>query len=134
MGKIMNKNEIINQYLKLIKKQFKIYHTKDERFISDLRNAVICFAEQQNPLNYEQLILQFGDPQELVANYFSEQSLEKQKKHLQLSWKIKTACIIITCLVLMCCSIYVFKMHQQHKQELDTFIQKEITILEEDSQ
>ena len=40
----MNKNEIINQYLKLVKKQFKKYHTKDERFISDLRNAVVCFA------------------------------------------------------------------------------------------
>ena len=45
-----------------------------------MKDAVISYAAQQDSLDYEQLVSQFGDPQELVNDYFSEQSIDKQKK------------------------------------------------------
>lgn len=77
---------------------------------------------------------QVGDPQELVNDYFSEQSIDKQKKNVCFTWNIKTICIIITVFVLIFSAIYIYNINVQHKKELDTFIQKEVTILKEDPQ
>ena len=49
-------------------------------------------------------------------------------------WNIKTICIIITVFVLIFSAIYIYNINVQHKKELDTFIQKEVTILKEDPQ
>ena len=67
----MTKDKITDEYIKAVQKQFKHYHTTDARFISDLKDAVISYAAQQDSLDYEQLVSQFGDPQELVNDYFS---------------------------------------------------------------
>ena len=72
----MTKDKITDEYIKAVQKQFKHYHAADTRFISDLKNAVISYAAQQDSLDYEQLVSQFGDPQELVNDYFSEQSID----------------------------------------------------------
>ena len=79
----MTKDKITDKYIKTVQKQFKHYHTTDARFISDLKDAVISYAAQQDSLDYEQLVSQFGDPQELVNDYFSEQSIDKQKRSLR---------------------------------------------------
>ena len=92
----MTKDKITDKYIKAVQKQFKHYHTTDARFISNLKDAVISYAAQQDSLDYEQLVSQFGDPQELVNDYFSEQSIDKQKKNVCFTWNIKTICIIIT--------------------------------------
>ena len=63
----MTKDKITDKYIKAVQKQFKHYHTTDARFISDLKDAVISYAAQQDSLDYEQLVSQFGDPQELVV-------------------------------------------------------------------
>ena len=62
----MTKDKITDEYIKAVQKQFKHYHAADTRFISDLKDAVISYAAQQDSLDYEQLVSQFGDPQELV--------------------------------------------------------------------
>ena len=130
----MTKDKITDKYIKAVQKQFKHYHTTDARFISDLKDAVISYAAQQDSLDYEQLVSQFGDPQELVNDYFSEKSIDKQKKNVCFTWNIKTICIIITVFVLIFSAIYIYNINVQHKKELDTFIQKEVTILKEDPQ
>lgn len=130
----MTKDKITDKYIKAVQKQFKHYHAADTRFISDLKDAVISYAAQQDSLNYEQLVSQFGDPQELVNDYFSEQSIDKQKKNVCFTWNIKTICIIITVFVLIFSALYIYNINVQHKKELDTFIQKEVTILNEDPQ
>ena len=130
----IDKDIITDEYIKAVQKQFKHYHAADTRFISDLKDAVISYAAQQDSLDYEQLVSQFGDPQELVNDYFSEQSIDKQKKNVCFTWNIKTICIIITVFVLIFSAIYIYNINVQHKKELDTFIQKEVTILKEDPQ
>ena len=49
----MTKDKITDKYIKAVQKQFKHYHTKDARFISDLKDAVISYAAQQDSLDYE---------------------------------------------------------------------------------
>ena len=85
----MTKDKITDEYIKAVQKQFKHYHAADTRFISDLKDAVISYAAQQDSLDYEQLVSQFGDPQELVNDYFSEQSIDKQKRSLRFSRNVK---------------------------------------------
>ncbi len=69
-GDTMTKDKITDEYIKAVQKQFKHYHAADTRFISDLKDAVISYAAQQDSLDYKQLVSQFGDPQELVNDYF----------------------------------------------------------------
>lgn len=90
----MTKDKITDEYIKAVQKQFKHYHAADTRFISDLKDAVISYAAQQDSLDYEQLVSQFGDPQELVNDYFSEQSIDKQKRSLRFSRNVKITCTI----------------------------------------
>lgn len=96
----MTKDKITDEYIKAVQKQFKHYHAADTRFISDLKNAVISYAAQQDSLDYEQLVSQFGDPQELVNDYFSEQSIDKQKRSLRFSRNVKITCTIVILIVL----------------------------------
>lgn len=76
----MTKDKITDEYIKAVQKQFKHYHAADTRFISDLKNAVISYAAQQDSLDYEQLVSQFGDPQELVNDYFRSNQLISKKE------------------------------------------------------
>lgn len=76
----MTKDKITDKYIKAVQKQFKHYHTTDARFISDLKDAVISYAAQQDSLDYEQLVSQFGDPQELVNDYFRSNQLISKKE------------------------------------------------------
>ena len=84
----MTKDKITDKYIKAVQKQFKHYHTTDARFISDLKDAVISYAAQQDSLDYEQLVSQFGDPQELVNDYFSEQSIDNLYHHYRFRFDI----------------------------------------------
>ena len=52
----MTKDKITDEYIKAVQKQFKHYHAADTRFISDLKDAVISYAAQQDSLDYEQLV------------------------------------------------------------------------------
>lgn len=76
----MTKDKITDEYIKAVQKQFKHYHAADTRFISDLKNAVISYAAQQDSLDYEQLVSQFGDPQELVNDIFRSNQLISKKE------------------------------------------------------
>ena len=78
----MTKDKITDAYIKAVQKQFKHYHAADTRFISDLKDAVISYAAQQDSLDYEQLVSQFGDPQELVNDYFFRSNLLISKRKM----------------------------------------------------
>ena len=91
----MTKDKITDEYIKAVQKQFKHYHAADTRFFSDLKDSVISYAAQQDSLDYEQLVSQFGDPQELVNDYFSEQSILLCQAPLVSLLKILTKVIIV---------------------------------------
>jgi len=46
----MTKDKITDKYIKAVQKQFKHYHAADTRFISDLKDAVISYAAQQDSI------------------------------------------------------------------------------------
>lgn len=113
----MTKDKITDEYIKAVQKQFKHYHAADTRFISDLKNAVISYAAQQDSLDYEQLVSQFGDPQELVNDYFSEQSIDKQKRSLRFSRNVKITCTIVILIVLGCTGIFFYTLNHLAQEE-----------------
>lgn len=111
----MTKDKITDKYIKAVQKQFKHYHTTDARFISDLKDAVISYAAQQDSLDYEQLVSQFGDPQELVTIIFrSNQLISKEKCVFYMEYK--TICIIITVFVLIFSAIYIYNINVHTKR------------------
>lgn len=128
----MTKDKITDEYIKAVQKQFKHYHAADTRFISDLKNAVISYAAQQDSLDYEQLVSQFGDPQELVNDYFSEQSIDKQKRSLRFSRNVKITCTIVILIVLGCTGIFFYTLNHLAQESRNSFIHREIIILKED--
>ena len=105
---------------------------KSGKFISDLKDAVISYAAQQDSLDYEQLVSQFGDPQELVNDYFSEQSIDKQKRSLRFSRNVKITCTIVILIVLGCTGIFFYTLNHLAQEERNAFIHREIIILKED--
>ena len=128
----MTKDKITDKYIKAVQKQFKHYHAADTIFISDLKDAVISYAAQQDSLDYEQLVSQFGDPQELVNDYFSEQSIDKQKRSLRFSRNVKITCTIVILIVLGCTGIFFYTLNHLAQEERNAFIHREIIILKED--
>ena len=123
----MTKDKITDEYIKAVQKQFKHYHAADTRFISDLKDAVISYAAQQDSLDYEQLV-----PQELVNDYFSEQSIDKQKRSLRFSRNVKITCTIVILIVLGCTGIFFYTLNHLAQEERNAFIHREIIILKED--
>lgn len=128
----MSKDRMIKQYINAVQKQFKNYHTKDPRFISDLRNAVITFADQTSSLDYKQLISQFGESETLVSDYLAEELPDTRKKKLYFSWHVKIACGVILVLAIVCACVFYFTLDKIHKEEQNSYINREIVILEED--
>lgn len=127
----MTKDKITDEYIKAVQKQFKHYHAADTRFISDLKDAVISYAAQQDSLDYEQLVSQFGDPQELVNDYFSSNQLIS-KRSLRFSRNVKITCTIVILIVLGCTGIFFYTLNHLAQEERNAFIHREIIILKED--
>lgn len=129
----MSKDRTIKQYIKDVQKEFKNYHTKDARFISDLRNAVIAFVDQTPSLEYQQLITQFGEPETLVADYLAEEAPETRKKKSHYSRNIKMVCGVILLLAIVCVGVFFYTLDQMKKEERESYINREVIILEEDN-
>ena len=75
---------------------------------------------------------QVGDPQELVNDYFSEQSIYKQKRSLRFSRNVKITCTIVILIVLGCTGIFFYTLNHLAQEERNAFIHREIIILKED--
>ena len=75
---------------------------------------------------------QVGDPQELVNDYFSEQSIDKQKRSLRFSRNVKITCTIVILIVLGCTGIFFYTLNHLAQEERNAFIHREIIILKED--
>lgn len=68
----MNKNPIIEKYLKEV--QDNIYNlVESEKFIDSLREIIYEFAESKDDLTLEDLIAEFGTPEDIADEYLSDE-------------------------------------------------------------
>jgi uncharacterized membrane protein len=68
----LNKNPIIEKYLKEV--QDNIYNlVESEKFIDSLRESIYEFVDGKDDLTLEDLIAEFGTPEDIADEYLSDE-------------------------------------------------------------
>ena len=94
------KNNAINTYLKELSNQLCCSGKEKKEILSSLKNRLLEFeSEHPTALKYEDIVEQFGLPQE-VANSFLGEYSSTQLHNLVKRRKIKHFCIITACILI----------------------------------
>ena len=71
-GDILNKNPIVEKYLQEV--QDNIHNlVKSEKFIDSLRESIYEFVDGKDDITLEDLIAEFGTPEDIADDYLSDE-------------------------------------------------------------
>lgn len=91
------RNKCINEYYRILKAMFPIKDIYEVKFLKDFKNSLIEFVNEYPNSTFDDLIIEFGTPQEVLLEYMDTQD------YLQTSKKIKNRSykkIFVTCLII----------------------------------
>lgn len=122
--------DIISKYYKNIVSKFKFKGKKEKEFLLEL-NKHIHEYESQNDLTYENLVENFGTPDEVYNSYI--EALDENYLTEKLNQKKLLRKLIITCIIcILMLSLFIFYKINQEADEAKKHRVDEIeTIIEE---
>lgn len=122
--------DIISKYYKNIVSKFKFKGKKEKEFLLEL-NKHIHEYESQNDLTYENLVENFGTPDEVYNSYI--EALDENYLTEKLNQKKLLRKLIITCIIcVLMLSLFIFYKINQEADEAKKHRVDEIeTIIEE---
>lgn len=115
MGESTLRQKAIYKY---IRKAKHVYHGKGpvrKQFISDLSDALTCYSETHPDCSYEDLVEEFGSPDEIRASFLSLYSSDLKKRNIRLYRIVFICCLIAALLALAFTVSYVINSYQHSK-------------------
>lgn len=86
----------INKYIKDIKKQL-LYGTREtKQFLKELKQNIVDYVEENQGADMEQIMEQFGKPEDIAATFFEHYDNEEIRKKLKIRHIVVTCVIIVT--------------------------------------
>jgi hypothetical protein len=107
-------NKICKEYIKEIKAMFPVKGKQERNYIKNLSKDIESYCEEVNVSTKEELYENYGNPIDVVAEYFSATGVSCVIKKLRISKYIKALIAIIIAIILVLSTIYaVFKWQTQ---------------------
>lgn len=125
----MNHNSLIKNYVKELKTLLPAYHLPEKNYVSFIEQEIHTYACSVDTLTREDLVLQFGEPKDLVASYLAESSPEELQKSLQFTKHIKRAIACAVVFAFMGLSIFSLFQYLSYKEGQDSYIGREETTI-----
>ena len=127
----MKTNNFIKHYIQNIKVLFPTLGKKERLYIKGFEETIYDYAEDTPISSMEELINEFGTPQDVVSSYIDQADTEYLIKRIRKNTYIKQGLFIIILLFLLFTIYRSFLIYQSYQAVLKEQIHSEETIIEQ---
>lgn len=106
------------EYIREIKSLFPFKTKKERQYIKDLYCDVEEFCENEDVSSKQQLYEQYGNPIDVVAEYFSVNGMDYVIKKTRLTRFIRVLITVIAALAIVATSTYCWYLYNLHQMDL----------------
>lgn len=126
----MKTNNFIKHYIRNIKVLFPTLGKKERLYIKGFEETIYDYAEDTPISSMEELINEFGTPQDVVSSYIDQADTEYLQKQIRRSSYIKRGILISLILLLAFIGYYGILIYKDYKTAQKEHIQIEETIIQ----
>lgn len=120
-------NKLCKEYIKEVKAMFPVKGKKERKYIKQLSKDIEDYCEESNATTKEELYENYGNPVDVVAEYFSAIGAPYVIKKIRISKYIKALIAIIIAVILVLSTVYGVVLWEEHKM----IMREEVVIVEE---
>lgn len=120
-------NKICKEYIKEVKAMFPVKGRQERFYIKKLSNDIENYCDETNATAKEELYNNYGNPIDIVAEYFSAKGISYVIKKIKFSKYIKALIAIMIAIILIILSTYSVFWYQNHQ----TALRQEVLIVED---
>lgn len=108
-------NKLCKEYIKEVKAMFPVKGKKERKYIKQLSKDIEDYCEESNATTKEELYENYGNPVDVVAEYFSAISAPYVIKKIRISKYIKALIAVIIAVILVLSTVYGVVLWEEHK-------------------
>ncbi len=123
-------NKDMKKYLRELKILLPVHGEKEKIFLEDIKSSILEITDNQENITYEFLCNEFGRPQDIIINYFSEIDHEYLRKKLRIASVVRKTAIIFIVLVLLLIVYRAVIIYDSYLDAKDAVITQEVTVIE----
>ncbi len=120
-------NKICKEYIKEIKTMFPFKSKKERQYIKNLSIDIDNYCVEEKVTEKETLYDNYGNPIDVVAEYFNASGIEYVIKKSKISKYIKSLVAIIAALAIIAVSVYCVVWYNEYQIAL----RQEVVIVDE---
>ena len=119
--------KLCKEYIKEVKAMFPVKGKQERKYIKQLRTDVEDYCEESNATTKEELYENYGNPVDVVAEYFSATGVPYVIKKVIISKYIKALVAVIIAVILVLSTMYGVIRWEEHQM----LLREEVVIVEE---
>lgn len=108
-------NKLCKEYIKEVKAMFPVKGKKERKYIKQLSNDIEDYCEESNATTKEELYENYGNPVDVVAEYFSAIGAPYVIKKIRISKYIKALIAVIIAVILVLSTVYGVVLWEEHQ-------------------
>lgn len=120
-------NKLCKEYIKEVKAMFPVKGKKEHKYIIQLNKDIEDYCEESNATTKEELYENYGNPVDVVAEYFSAIGAPYVIKKIRISKYIKALIAIIIAILISLSTLYANILWEEHQM----IMRQEVVIVEE---
>ena len=120
-------NKLCKEYIKEVKAMFPVKGKKERKYIKQLSKDIEDYCEESNATTKEELYENYGNPVDVVVEYFSATGVSYVIKRLKISKYFKSLIAVLIAVILVLSTIYCVSKWEWH----ETIMDEEVAIVEE---
>lgn len=119
------------KYIRQCRQLFPVYGKYERLFLKRLRNQITEHLSQHPNITYEELLLHFGSPKEIVLEYYDSVDDDYLLKKTNLVRTVRKFCLIISLLFITYLGYRSYIIYQARLDFNDSIIIHEETTIED---
>lgn len=108
-------NKLCKEYIKEVKAMFPVKGKKERKYIKQLSKDIEDYCEESNATTKEELYENYGNPVDVVAEYFSAIGAPYVIKKIRISKYIKALIAVLIAVILVLSTVYGVVLWEEHK-------------------
>lgn len=119
------RNSCVKEYYRILKAIFPLKSYYEAKFLKEFKNSLIEFSNNKNVCTFEDLVKEFGSPQEVLHEYMDTQdfietstAIKKQNTKKYILW----VCVIFLILGLAFYTIFLYDLSKKVEKAIPATI------------
>lgn len=108
-------NKLCKEYINEIKAMFPVKGIEERKYIKNLSKDIEDYCEEADATTKEELYKNYGNPVDVVAEYFSATGVPYVIKKLKISKYIKSLIAVIIAVILVLSTVYGVILWEEHQ-------------------